>query len=94
MSLCLILYRFIINRWEKSIIEYFFYIIDMILINAWLLYKSHANELGTPKQKQLCLFEFRHSVANALTLEKKTGMAVKRGISLWWKRNVEMQLKN
>ena len=54
----------------------------MVLANEWVLKGIHADELSSPKQKQLCLFEFRHLVANTLALEKKTVMAVKRGSSL------------
>ena len=50
----------------------------MVPVNAWLIYRRNADELGIPKQRQLSSFKFRHSVANALALEKKTVVAIKK----------------
>jgi len=76
---CLIeLYRINI-RSKKYYFRLIFHMIDMVVVNSWLLYKRDAINLKLPKSEILALAPFKLRVANCLMKEGKPCTATKRG---------------
>ena len=72
------LYRISI-RSKKYYHRIFFHLIDMTVVNSWLLYRRDCDELKFPANKQLSLLEFKFAIADALCLAGKPGVVSKRG---------------
>ena len=67
-------------RSKKWYHRLFFHLIDMILVNSWLLYRKDAIKSGLPKKDQMNQFDFRLAIAHALAyMSKKRPMCDKRG---------------
>jgi len=49
-----------------------FHMIDMTVVNSWLLYRREANHLEVPKRKQMSLCEFKLKLADSLLLSGKS----------------------
>ena len=76
---CLItLYR-IELRSKKYYLKLFFHMLDMIIVNSWLLYKRDAQELSIPKKDVLPLASFKLKVVFALMQGGKALNVSKRG---------------
>ena len=76
---CLIeLYRINI-RSKKYYFRLIFHMIDMVIVNSWLLYKRDAISLKLPKSEILALAPFKLKVANCLMKENKAFVGAKRG---------------
>ena len=43
-----------------------FYLLDVVVVNSWLLFRRASNELGVPNTKQMSLQEFKMSVRKTL----------------------------
>ena len=68
---CLIkLYRINIKT-KKYYFRLIFHMIDMAIVNSWLLYKRNAISLKLPKYEILALALFKLKVANCLIKENK-----------------------
>ena len=52
--------------------------IDMVIVNSWLLYKRDAFNLKTPQSEILCLASFKLRIANCLMQEGKVCTGTKR----------------
>uniref|UniRef100_A0A6A7GCV3 PiggyBac transposable element-derived protein 3-like n=1 Tax=Hirondellea gigas TaxID=1518452 RepID=A0A6A7GCV3_9CRUS len=74
---CLIaLYR--INlRSKKYYLRLVFHIIDMAIVNSWLLYRKDAKNLKLQKKDIMPLFQFKLAISNAL-IKKGKAQKVKR----------------
>ena len=76
---CLIeLYRINI-RSKKYYFRLIFHMIDMVIVNSWLLYKRDAFNLKTPQSEILRLAPFKLRIANCLMQEGKVCTGTKRG---------------
>ena len=76
---CLIeLYKINI-RFKKYYFCLIFHLIDIVIVNSWLLYKCDAFNLKTPESKILCLTPFKLRIANCLMQEGKVCEGTKRG---------------
>lgn len=76
---CLIsLYRINI-RSKKYYHRLIFHMIDMVIVNSWLLYRRDANNLRLPKSEILSLAPFKLRVAISLMREGKNVGGIKRG---------------
>ena len=68
-----------IKRWYLKVL---FHCVDIAKVNAWLLYRRHCEQLGTPKRRQLSLLKFTIAIASALihsrTLVSGVGRPLKR----------------
>lgn len=53
-------------RSKKSYQHIIFHLLDMTIINCWLLYRRDAEKLGIPKSKQIGLCEFKLNIASSL----------------------------
>lgn len=49
-----------------------FHMIDMTVVNSWLLYRREVNHLEVPKRKQMSLCEFKLKLADSLVLSGKS----------------------
>uniref|UniRef100_A0A3B4A161 PiggyBac transposable element-derived protein domain-containing protein n=1 Tax=Periophthalmus magnuspinnatus TaxID=409849 RepID=A0A3B4A161_9GOBI len=49
----------------------FFYFINMVIVNSWLLYQRDCDFLNVPKKMQKDFLDFRTSIAQALCLQGK-----------------------
>ena len=65
MDMLLSLYRINV-RSQKYYIKIIFHLIDLSLVNAWLLYRRHCSQLSVPKRDTMSLLLFRINVAQAL----------------------------
>ena len=65
IDMLLSLYRINV-RSQKYYIKIIFHLIDLSLINAWLLYRRHCAQLSIPKKDILSLLSFRIKVAQTL----------------------------
>ena len=61
------LYRIKIKTTTKFHKRIFFHILDMFIVNAWLLYRRDCSDLGVPKREWRCLWDFKAEVAEYLS---------------------------
>ncbi|XP_014827083.1 PREDICTED: uncharacterized protein LOC106906352 isoform X2 [Poecilia mexicana] len=54
-------------------------LLDMVIVNSWLLYKRDCESLGIPRRRQKDFLAFRVSVAQALFMQGKDLSKKKRG---------------
>lgn len=78
MDSLLSLYR-IHTRSKKYYHKLLFHFLDVTVVNCWLLYRRHCQDLGIPSRKIMMLQEFKLFLAEALLLEGKSVLAKKRG---------------
>lgn len=72
------LYRINI-RSKKYYIKIVCHLIDLALVNAWLLYKRHCLQLKIPKKNVMSLLDFRVDVATSLLQSVSPPAIIKRG---------------
>ena len=65
MDMLISLYRINI-RSKKYYIKIIFHLIDLSIVNAWLLYRRHCHQSRVPKKDILSLLQFCVEVAEAL----------------------------
>ena len=75
----LIAYYRIHIRSKKYYHRFFFHFVDMVVVNAWLLYRRDCDNLNVPRKKQKDLLAIRLSIAQALCMQGKDLSAKKRG---------------
>ena len=56
------------RRWYLTVL---FHCLDIAKVNAWLLYRRHADQMNVPKQRQLCLLKFTSTIAESLVKSGK-----------------------
>jgi hypothetical protein len=71
------LYR-IKTRSKKWYLRNVFHLLDLTVVNAWLLYRRDCTDCGMNKTDQLSLLDFKSSVAACLCKQYKEGQR-KRG---------------
>lgn len=67
MSTCPIQQR----RTTKVYHKFFYYFLDMVIVNSWLLYQRDCDSLYVPKKMRKDFIAFRTSIAHALCLQGK-----------------------
>lgn len=72
------LYRFSFKS-KKFYHRMLFHLIDMAIVNAWLLYRRDADRIKIPPRKQLSLSEFKIKIAKALIFANKPIKRTQRG---------------
>lgn len=72
------LYRFSFKS-KKYYHRMFFHLIDMAIVNSWLLYRRDADRIKIPPRKQLSLSQFKVKLAKALMFMNKPIERTKRG---------------
>ena len=65
MDMLISLYRIDI-RSKKYYTKIIFHLVDISIVNAWLLYRRHCNQFQLPKKDILSLLQFRVEVADAV----------------------------
>ncbi|XP_070691520.1 piggyBac transposable element-derived protein 3-like [Pempheris klunzingeri] len=75
----LIAYYRIQIRSKKYYHRFFFHLVDMVIVNSWLLYRRDCDSLGVPRKQQKDLLAFRTSIAQALCMQGKDMSRKKRG---------------
>ena len=78
MDMLISLYRINI-RSKKYYIKIIFHLIDLSIVNAWLLYRRHCHQSRVPKKDILSLLQFRVEVAEALLRPAVPKPPVQRG---------------
>lgn len=66
-------------RSKKYYQRLIFHMIDMTVINSWLLYKREARHLEIPKRKEMSLCEFKLKIADSLLLGGKSKGKKRKG---------------
>ena len=66
-------------RSKKYYMKIIFHLIDLSLVNAWLLYRRHCFQVKVPKNKIMPLLTFRINVAETLLKSAPPAPPVKRG---------------
>ncbi|KAJ0064184.1 hypothetical protein NL108_001484 [Boleophthalmus pectinirostris] len=56
---------------KKFYHRFFFYFMNMVIVNSWLLYQRDCESLNVPKKMQKDFLDFRTSIAQALCLQGK-----------------------
>ena len=74
----LVLYRIPVRskKWYHRLL---FHFIDLLLVQAWLMYRRDADAQGLPRKQQLPLLRFKLDVAECLACAGKSEHLVKRG---------------
>ena len=67
------------TRSKKYYRKLIFHLLDVVVVNFWLLVRRDLNGLGVPNTKQMFLQEFEMSVCKLLLIEEKTRGIPKRG---------------
>ena len=65
------LYRIKIKSLKKYYLRIFFHILDMMVINSWLLYRADATQNKIAKRSQLKLWDFKSQIAECLRKKNK-----------------------
>ena len=78
MDMLISLYRISI-RSKKYYIKIIFHLIELSIVNAWLLYRRHCHQSRLPKKEILSLLQFRVEVAEALLRPSVPKLPVQRG---------------
>ena len=60
------LYRTKIKASKKFYLKIYFHIIDMMVINSWLLYRRESTAMGIPKKNLMPLWDFKNSIAQTM----------------------------
>ena len=55
-------------KWYRRI---FFWVLNVAIVNGWILYRRHTTQKGTPRKNQLSLLEFTGSISESLVIEQK-----------------------
>ena len=66
-------------RSKKYYHRIFFHLVDMVVVNSWLIYRRDCNDLELPENKQLSLLEFKNSISLTLAKEGQVIYTKKRG---------------
>ncbi|CAF4020199.1 unnamed protein product [Rotaria sp. Silwood2] len=72
------LYRINVGS-KKYYIKIVFHLIDLSVVNAWLLYRRHCLQLNLPKKDIMSLLTFRINIATALLKSNPPPPIIKRG---------------
>ncbi|CAM4811566.1 unnamed protein product [Rotaria magnacalcarata] len=72
------LYR-INGRSRKYFTNIIFHLIDLSIVNDWLLYQRHCSQFNTQKRDTISLLSFRISVAEAMLKSASPSSSTKRG---------------
>nr|XP_039271113.1 piggyBac transposable element-derived protein 2-like [Styela clava] len=75
----LIAYYRIRIRSKKYYLRIFFHLVDLAIVNSWILYRRDCESLGVASNKQRDLLSFRSSVAESLCKLGKISTPLKRG---------------
>ncbi|CAF1619795.1 unnamed protein product [Adineta ricciae] len=81
-------------RSQKYYIKIIFHLIDLSIVNGWLLYRRHCDQRRLPKNKILTLLQFRMAVADALTKPVVPERPVQRGRPVARHRSEETSRSN
>jgi hypothetical protein len=65
-------------RSKKWYLKIVFHLMDLVVVNAWLLYRRDCESCGMSKKEQMSLLQFKASVAACLCQQNKERQ-VKRG---------------
>lgn len=65
LDMLISLYRIEV-RSKKYYMKIIFHLIDLCVVNAWLLYRRHCAQINTPKKQIMSLLTFRINIAEAL----------------------------
>ncbi|XP_015242424.1 PREDICTED: piggyBac transposable element-derived protein 2-like [Cyprinodon variegatus] len=65
-------------RSKKYYHRFFFYFIDIVIVNSWLLYQRDCDSLDVPRKEQKDLLAFRTSIAQALCMQYEEISNIKR----------------
>ncbi|KAG0426898.1 hypothetical protein HPB47_026017, partial [Ixodes persulcatus] len=65
-------------RFKKWYLKVFFHLIDVVVVNYWLLYRRDADAANITKKGQLTLLKFKAEIAWALRDEKKISTPTRR----------------
>jgi hypothetical protein len=78
IDMLIALYR--INlRSKKYYMKIIFHLIDLSVVNAWLLYRRHCSQIKIPKKKMMSLLTFRINIVESLLKSAPPSPPVKRG---------------
>ena len=66
-------------RSKKWYLRIYFHLLDMCVVQAWLMYRRTAKSLQLPKKEVLSLCNFKLSVADSLMKQGKMAVGPKRG---------------
>ncbi|CAF1429375.1 unnamed protein product [Adineta ricciae] len=72
------LYRINVKS-NKYYMKIIFHLIDLSIVNAWLLYRRHCSQINIPKKTMMSLLTFRLNVAESLLKSAPLVPPVKRG---------------
>ena len=64
------------RRWYVKV---FWHLVDMVKVNAWVLYNRHCDILAIPKKQQLSLVDFTLTIAEALVHANKIALPASNG---------------
>ena len=80
MDALVALYR-IHARSKKFYYNIFYHILDVTVVNCWLLYRRDCQSLEIPRKNVMMLQEFKFEIAECLLMEEKKPSSKKRGRS-------------
>jgi len=66
-------------RSKKYYMKIISHLIDLSLVNAWLLYRRHCSQINVPKKRMMSLLTFRVNAAEALLKSAPPAPPAKRG---------------
>lgn len=49
----------------------FFWVLNVAIVNGWILYRRHTGQKGTLRKNQLSLLEFASTISESLVIEQK-----------------------
>ena len=78
IDMLLSLYRINVKS-NKYYMKIIFHLIDLSVVNAWLLYRRHCSQINIPKKSMMSLLTFRLNVAEALLKSIPLPPSVKPG---------------
>ena len=71
------LYR-VRRRTVKSYMHIFYYCVGVSIVNGWLLYRRHMDQMKVPKKKQKTLLKFHQGIGKGLTTANKLPKNIKK----------------
>jgi len=68
------------GKWYRLI---FFWSLNVVIVNGWLLYKRQCQQMGTPVSEQSDLLKFTITVSQSLQMENKATLKLVHSQTTW-----------